>query len=94
MKLNRKTSLWSTIVKGVPQGSILGPLLFNIFLNDLFLIIEKAMLANYADDNSMHQSHKDPSIAKSELLSDVQNAISWFRKNYMSVNPENCPCKI
>ena len=44
---------WERIVSEVPQGSILGPLLFNIFLNDLFLFIENSNLSNYADDNTL-----------------------------------------
>lgn len=46
-------SEWERIITGVPQGSILVPLFFNIFINDLFLCVEHSTLCNYADDNTL-----------------------------------------
>ena len=50
--VNSNSSAWERIISGVPQGSILGPLLFNIFLNALFLFVENSDLSYYADDNT------------------------------------------
>ena len=53
IKINSILSSWSDIQKGVPQGSILGPLLFNVFINDIFYFVKKGTLYNYADDNTV-----------------------------------------
>ena len=53
VRINETYSTYMDIVSGIPQGSILGPILFNVFINDLFLFIENAKIHNYADDNAI-----------------------------------------
>ena len=59
IKVNRVLSSWADIQKGVPQGSILGPLLFNVFINDIFHFISDSSLYNYADDNTLSFCNPD-----------------------------------
>ena len=83
VKIGSARSSWADLHKGVPQGSILGPLLFNIFINDLFLCIEKCSLYNYADDNAISYSAPCLSDVLSNLQSDCNHAIEWFNSNDM-----------
>ena len=57
-KINNSFSEWGKVLHGVPQGSILGPLLFNIVLNDIFLSLQKCDLANHADGSTLYTSKK------------------------------------
>ena len=65
--VNASFSDWKEIETGVPQGSILGPLLFNIFLNDIFYFINNGNLCNYADDNTLYYIGKKLNMVKENL---------------------------
>ena len=59
ISINSSFSDWTEVKTGVLQGSILGPLLFNMFLKDNFLFISKCNLCSYTDDNTLYSSGED-----------------------------------
>ena len=89
-KINTTFSTWTELLLGVPQGSVLGPLLFNIYINDLFFINDSTEACNYADDTTFYKCHRDPNYLIKSLEHDASLAIEWFECNYMKLNESKC----
>ena len=89
-KVGSYYSSWKSIKVGVPQGSILGPLLFNIFLNDIFYFITDISIANYADDNTPYTTKNSITSLLETLEVETNTLLDWFRNNEMKPNEDKC----
>ena len=85
--LNDAESPFKIFLSGVPQESILGLTLFNLFINDLFFFIKVAELTNFADDNTIYVVCKDLTELLEILRKVCQTAINLFKTNDMIINP-------
>ena len=86
VRLGDTLSNWQSICKGVPQGSILGPLLFNIFMNDLSYVIKESTLSTYADDTQIFYADNDLPRVEETINTDLASADKWFATNGMKRN--------
>ena len=89
-KVGNFYSLWRELIHGVPQGSILGPLLFNIFLNDIFYFLDKSRMANYADDNTIYSVDENVEKLLDLLKNETSTVLKWFKTNEMKSNSDKC----
>ena len=85
--LNGQTSKWLPVKAGVPQGSILGPLFFLIYINDLSDELVSTVKL-FADDTSLFSVVCDSNISAYELNNDMQKISEWAYKWKMSFNPD------
>ena len=79
-------SSWRELLSGVPQGSVLGPFVFNIYINYIFLFMDQSEIASYADDNTSYAVDKDVDVVLQKLKSHYTQLANWLIHNYMKDN--------
>ena len=90
VKINSSFSHWSKVQSGIPQGSIKGPLLFNIYICDLFFDNIETDIANYADDTTPYALDSKLENIVKLLEENADKLFVWFSNNYLKANPDKC----
>ena len=80
-KVNSSFSTWSGLLQGIPQGSVLGAILFSIYLNDLFYLTEMTQVCNFADDTTFY-------VCDNDL--DTSLAVEWVENDFLKLNQDKC----
>ena len=89
VKNNIIFSFYKKIISGVPQGSILGPILFNIFINDIFVLLSADDIHNFADDNTITALSETIQDLINALQNKTERAIKWMENNNMIAKSDN-----
>ena len=89
--INNEISKFLPTAYGVPQGSVLGPLLFSIYVNDLPCFLnDKCEM--FADDTTLHSCDSDPNVLSKKLQDNLDKVIDWTELNHMSLNSQKTKC--
>ena len=89
-KVNNVCSEWNELETGTPQGSILCPLIFNIYINDIFYFVNEDTVVNFADDNTLHTIQSNIETLLNNLQSVSHTLLICFDNNFLKLNADKC----
>ena len=92
-KVNKFFSSWEELIKGVPQRSVIRPILFNIHSNDLFYLADLTEVCNFADSTTFHACDNDLNNLINRLEHNVF-LVEWFETNNMKLNKDKCHLQV
>ena len=87
-KANGLTSTQKTVIQGVPQGSILGPLFYILYANDMEQVVHKSRVVFYADDTVLNTSGKNLKKLLAKIQKDLDNLLKWCKQNGLYINSD------
>jgi hypothetical protein len=88
VKVNTRCSNHKTVKSGVPQGSILGPILYLVYVNELFNSVNKCRIFMYADDTILVSAHRNIKKSEEMLQTDFNNLLRWTHDHDLICNPK------
>jgi hypothetical protein len=92
--MNGKTSTEREISTGVPQGTVLGPILFLLFINDLSTSVSNGIINIFADDVSIYISNTSLSVLNTQMSVIMENVFNWYKRNRLVLSIDKCSCML
>ena len=89
-KVNNHLSVWADILSGIPQGSILGPLIFNIYINDIYYFILEDRIAKYVDDTTPYTIKDEYAELIDSLQLESNILLDWFKNPFFKLTADKC----
>ena len=92
VRIDNNTSVFKPISLGIPQGSVLGPILFLLFINDLPDCVQDCTVCLFADDITLYNTCRDFNYVQNMVQKDLDNILHWFHQNRHFVNAYKSNC--